>query len=99
MTLHRAIQDAFDKTFLKRFPKFKKKGIHDSFRYPQGFLIDGDVICLPKTGWVPFYKSREIEGTQKNVTVSMQGDRWDIAIQVEIEVADSIHPSVHETGV
>ena len=28
--------NAFDKTSPKRFPKFKKRGVNDSFRYPQG---------------------------------------------------------------
>src|ERR1700722_11692909 len=32
--LDRALKDAFNKT--KGFPKFKKKGQHDSFRFPQG---------------------------------------------------------------
>ena len=27
-------------------------------------------VYLPKIGWVPFWKSRDIEGTIKNVTVS-----------------------------
>ena len=99
MTLHRAIQDAFDKTSPKRFPKFKKKGIHDSFRYPQGFQINGNVICLPKIGWIRFYKSREIEGVPKNVTVSRQGNHWDIAVQVEIECVDPVHSSKEETAI
>ena len=96
--LDRALRDAFDKDSPKRFPTFKKKGIDDSFKYPQGFLINGDVIYLPKIGWVPFHKSRDMEGRPKNVTVSRQGNHWYIAVQVEIEVADPVHPSKKETG-
>src|SRR5437762_13150274 len=33
--LDRAIKDAFNKKSPKKFPQFKKKGQHDSFRYPQ----------------------------------------------------------------
>ncbi|MFI5294354.1 MAG: RNA-guided endonuclease InsQ/TnpB family protein [Thermodesulfovibrionales bacterium] len=95
--LYRAIRDAFDKT--SRFPKFKKKGTHDSFRYPQSFVINGNVIYLPKIGWVPFFKSREIEGTPKNITVSRHGKHWYVAIQVEIEVADPVHPSKNAVGI
>ena len=34
--LDRALMDAFSKKSPKRFPRFKKKGQRDSFRYPQG---------------------------------------------------------------
>ncbi len=97
--LHRAIHDALDRPYPKRFPSFKRKGVHDSFRYPQGFQINGDVIYRPKIGWIQFYKSREIEGIPKNVTVSRQGAHGDIAIQVEIECEDPVHPSKEETAI
>lgn len=51
MALDKAIRDAFGKKNPKRFPRFKKKGRHDSFRYPQGFKIDGNSVFLPKIGW------------------------------------------------
>lgn len=78
-------------------PRFKKKWVHDAFRYPQGFKIEGRKIFLPKLGWFRFYKSRQIEGTPKNVTVSRDGSQWDISIQVEQEITDPIplqEPSV-----
>ena len=34
--LDRALRDAFNKKSPKRFPRFKRKGTGDSFRYPQG---------------------------------------------------------------
>lgn len=80
-------------------PKFRKKGKHDSFRFPQGFRIDGDRIFLPKIGWLRFIKSREIEGTPKNVTVSRKGKHWYISIQTEREVVTPVHPSVTMTGI
>lgn len=54
MNLDRALKDAFDKTSLKRFPQFKKRGQHDAFRYPQGFKINEkqSQIYLPKLGWM-----------------------------------------------
>lgn len=64
--LDRAVKDAFDKKSPKQFPTFKKKGVAaDSFRYPQGFTIEGNRIFLPKIGWLDFRKSRQIEGTPK----------------------------------
>jgi putative transposase len=90
--LDKAIRDAFKKS--KGFPKFKKKGIHNSFRYPQGFKIQGNRIYLPKIGWVRFFKSRDIQGTPKNVTVSKEGNHWYVSIQTEKEIPEPIHPAL-----
>ena len=54
-------------------PQYRKKFVSDSFRYPQGFKVDGRQVYLPKIGWVEFWHSRVIDGTVKNVTVSRQG--------------------------
>jgi len=88
--LRRAFDDFFDpKQPLKRHPVFKKKvDGRDSFRYPQGFKIDNRRVFLPKIGWVGFFKSREIEGTPKNVTVRQHAGQWYIAVQAEIETMD-----------
>jgi putative transposase len=98
--LDRAVKDAFDKNQPdKRFPVFKKKFLHDSFRYPQGFKLEGNRIFLPKVGWVRFFKSREIEGRPKNVTVSRQGKHWFVSIQTERVIADPVHPSGSMVGI
>ncbi len=99
MSLERALKDAFNKQSPKRFPKFKKKGVHDSFRYHQGSAINGNTVYLPKIGSVPFYKSREIEGDIKNVTVSRRGKYWFISIQTEIEVHEPVHPSASSVAI
>lgn len=96
---------AFSDFFLKRkgFPRFKKKGrSFDSFRFSQAndsIGVNGRRIKLPALGWVRFRKSREIEGTIKNVTVKRRGAHWFISVQTEREVADSIHPSSSEVGI
>ena len=83
--LDRAMKDAFDKKQPgKRFPVWKKKfKCVDSFRYPQGFKIEGNRVFLPKIGWVRFHKSREIQGTPRNMTVSRRGKHWFVSIQTE----------------
>ncbi|MDJ0742384.1 MAG: transposase [Xenococcaceae cyanobacterium MO_167.B27] len=93
--LSQALKEAFDKTNPKQFPKFKKKGQRDSFRYPQGFKIDNNNgrIFLPKIGWVRYYKSQNVIGEAKNVTVSKKGQHWFVSIQVEIDVEIPKHPS------
>ena len=98
--LDRALKDAFDKSNPKRFPTFKKKGkCRDSFRIPQGFKIDGDRIFLPKTGWIRIFKSREIEGTVKNITVSRRGKHWYASLQAEAEIPEPRHASTSEVGI
>jgi len=97
--LDHALKEAFDKKNPKRFPRFKKKGVSDSFRFPQSFKLDGARIFLPKIGWVRFRQSREIEGTPRNVTVSRRGEHWYVSIQTEIEVAEPVHPSASAVGI
>jgi putative transposase len=80
-------------------PQYRKKFLSDSFRYPQSFKLDGRRVYLPKIGWVEFWKEREIDGAVKNVTVSRKGKHWFVAFQVEIEIADPVHPATAEVGI
>lgn len=99
MDLDKAIREAFDKSNPKKFPQFRKKHLsRESFRYPQGFQIVDRRVFLPKFGWARFFKSREIEGTPKNVTVSLRGNHWFIAVQTEQEVPEPIHESSTSVG-
>lgn len=94
---------AYKNFFAKRanFPRFKKKGIHDTFRYPQGFKLDegNSRIFLPKIGWVRYRKSRMMDGTPKNVTVSFSAGKWYVSIQTEREVPNPIHPLRSAVGI
>ncbi len=67
------------------YPKFKCKGIRDSFRYPQGVKIQDDQAYLPKIGWIKFRKSRDIQGMLKQTTISRRGEHWYISFSCEIE--------------
>jgi putative transposase len=80
-------------------PTFRKKFLNDSFRFPQGFKVEGNRVYLPKIGWVSFWKSRDLEGTIKNVTVSRRGEHWYVSFQVEIEMPDPLHPSESAIGI
>jgi len=94
--LQQAIKDlerSYVNFFQKRtdFPKFKKRGIKDSFRYPQGRKIKLDEannrIFLPKLGYIRYRNSRNIGGAISNVTVSLKAGKWFISIQTERKVA------------
>lgn len=94
---------AYKNFFAKRadFPRFKRKGIHDAFRYPQGFKLDegNSRIFLPKIGYVRYRNSRKIEGTPKQVTVSLSAGRWFVSIQTEREVPEPVHTSQSAIGI
>jgi len=66
---------------------------------PACFQIKEETIRLPKIGWVEFRKSKEIDGTPKNITVSKRGTHWFVSIQVELEVLQPAHGSVSMIGV
>src|SRR5437868_3738443 len=44
------------------FPRFKKRGQKDAFRYPQGVKAEAGRVYLPKIGWVTYRDSRPVEG-------------------------------------
>lgn len=98
------LERAYANFFAKRadFPRFKKKGRHDSFRYPDPKQIKLDQansrIFLPKLGWLRYRNSREALGTVKQVTVSANGGKWFVSIQAEREVEQPLHSSGSMVG-
>ena len=99
------LERAYTNFFAKRadFPRFKKKGQSDSFRYPDPKQIKLDQansrLFLPKLGWLRYRNSREALGTVKNVTVSQSCGKWFVSIQTEREVEQPVHPSASIVGV
>ena len=83
------LESAFKNFFQQRadFPKFKKKGLKERFRFPQGCKLEqnNNRIWLPKIGWVRYRNSREVVGEIKNVTVSQKCGRFFVSIQTEFE--------------
>lgn len=69
-----------------RYPRFKKKGIHDSFYLSNDqFNIEGSKIRIPKLGWVKLTKSLRFSGTILSATVSRRADKWFVSISVQME--------------
>jgi putative transposase len=83
-------------------PRFKKKGRHDAFRYPdpKQFAVDDrhGRVKLPKLGWVRYRRSRAVVGSPKQITVSREGGHWFVSIQTEQEVAAPVHPANSAVG-
>ncbi len=90
------LERAYSNFFAKRadFPRFKKKGQSDSFRYPDPKQIKldqaNDRVFLPKLGWLRYRNSRDVLGAVKNITVSQSSGKWFMSIQTEREVAQPI---------
>jgi len=106
--LQHALKDldrAYSNFFAKQadFPRFKKKGMGDSFRYPDPKQIKLDQgnarLFLPKLGWLRYRNSRQVLGTVKNVTVSLSAGRWFASIQTEREVETPLHASPLAVGI
>lgn len=99
------LERAYTNFFAKRadFPRFKKKGMGDSFRYPDAkqFKIDAgnSRVFLPKLGWIRYRNSRELLGKAKNITVSSNSGKWFVSIQTEREMAEPVHPSTTIIGI
>ena len=89
------LESAFKNFFQQRadFPKFKRRGDKDSFRYPQGIKLEqhNSRIYLPKIGWVRYRNSRDVVGEVKNVTVRQKYGRFFVSIQTEFEQAIPTH--------
>ena len=99
------LEKAFKGFFEKRtgFPRFKKKGSGDSFRYPEPKQIQLDQsnnrILLPKLGWLRYRNSRQALGQVRNVTVSQLCGKWFISIQTQRELKQPLPTSTAAIGI
>lgn len=68
-----------------RYPKFKKKGIHDSFYIGNDHIqVKGKRIRLPKLGWVKMRESLRFKGRIQSATISRTADKWFVSLHVEL---------------
>ena len=84
---------AFNRFFKKqgKYPRFKKKGIHDSFRADNGppsvgqdaVSIQESKIKLPRIGLVRLKEALRFSGQIISVTISRQAAKWYASISVE----------------
>ena len=96
----RAYQRFFQKK--SKFPRFKKRGVHDSARLDNGpgtFECAGSRIRLPKIGWVRMHETLRFDGKPLSATLSREADRWFISIPVEIERLEPVCESQATVGI
>ena len=107
-TLQQSLKDAeraYKNFFEKRadFPRFKKKGTGEGFRFPDAkqFVIDqaNSRIKFPKLGQMRYRNSRVILGAAKNITISKSGDKWFASIQTEREIEQPVPTATSAIGI
>lgn len=68
------------------FPKFKRKGGHDSFRLTGSIHVHPHKVQLPRLGEIRTKESTDkFRGKILSATVSRQADRWFVSLNVEVE--------------
>ena len=99
------LEKAYKNFFAKRadFPRFKRKGSGDSFRYPEPKQIKLDQansrVLLPKLGWLRYRNSRDVFGELRNVTVSQSGGKWFASIQTQREIGHPLPTATTAIGI
>jgi putative transposase len=90
-----------------RYPNFKKKGIHDSFRADNGpdkahanaVEIKERRLKLAVIGWVKMREALRFKGKIMSAVVSRTADRWFVSLTVEVDHPLSIRESQAVGGV
>jgi putative transposase len=80
------------------FPKFKKKGQHESFRLTGSIKVHPDQIQLPKLGIlklkenVQYFLDKSSDIHIQSATVSQTADRWYVSLTVQEDLPDPQEP-------
>ena len=82
--LGKAYKNFFDRR--AKYPRFKKKGIHDSFGLNNlNFHVEGKHIKLAKMSPMRMAEPLRFDGKIMSCTVSRVADKWYISIAVEVK--------------
>jgi len=96
------LQKAFVNFFsgTAEYPRFKKKGIHDSFYIGNDhFDIDGKKIRFPKLGWVKMRECLRFPGKVISAAVSRIAGMWFVSISVKLGTSPAACESQAAAGV
>ena len=95
--LQQKLQDLCDayKKFFKHeagYPQYKKKGIDDSIRFPQGFTFDEEnsIVDLPIIGKIKYRNSRDLVGTPKSITITRDVTGWYMSVLCDLGLKPEI---------
>ena len=65
------------------YPRFKKKGIHDSFRLTGSIHVSQALVVLPRIGRIRTKEETALNGHILSATVSREADRWFASFSVK----------------
>ncbi len=93
--LHRAFQNFYrgrKKGQRIGFPRFKRKGVRDSFRLTGTIRFADRKVQLPRIGKVRLKEKRDVYCTGRilSATVKHRADRWFVSVTVEEEIPDPV---------
>lgn len=80
------------------FPKFKKKGVHGSFRLTGSMRSLKQSVVLPRLGEIRTKERTNVKGRILSTTVSREADRWFVAFTVKCKREEYIR-TLQETAV
>ena len=74
------------------FPRFKRRGVRDSFRLTGTIRLKGRKIQLPRLGRIRIKEKRKsyYKGRILSVTIGKRANNWFVSITVEVEIPDPI---------
>ena len=101
LAIKNSLNNAFRNFFAKRsdFPKFHKKGVHDSFSISNDqFKTEGNSIRIPSLGWVRMAEELRFEGKITGAAISRTADKWYVSIQVEMPDFSSSHAGENQAA-
>ena len=96
------LQAAFQRFFRKeaRYPRFKRRGVHDSFYIGNDHIqVEDKRIRIPKLGWVKMREVLRFSGRVVSATVSRVADKWFVSLTVELDEAPKPCESQEGIGV
>ena len=95
LNLGRAFENFFKKR--ARFPRFKKRGVHDSFAlWNDQFAVESRTIRIPKLGRVRMREALRFAGKILSAVVSCTAGRWFVSISVDTEA--TLQPDENQAG-
>jgi putative transposase len=101
---HKNCGAAFERFFKRqgRYPKFKKKGRHDSARLDNGpgtFTFDGRRVRLSVIGCVKLREELRFSGKALSTTVRRVADPWFVSVPVEVDMPEAVRESQAAVGI
>ena len=70
------------------FPKYKRKGINDSFRLTGAIHVKDKAVQLPRLGLIRLKEPSAVNGRILSATVRREANRWFVSLAVEMEMPE-----------